>query len=338
MSLRTVSDMNDKIRYYIGIDLGGTNTRAVLIDSKNRTLRLRKEKTEPSKDPERVATQIARLLKSLCHSRDIEQNLAGCCIGLAGLLSRDGRGVKIGPNLGWRDVPFLQLLARHTDIPTRIVNDMTAVAYGEFLMGAGRGSKNMFCVYVGSGIGSALLINGRPYDGSSNVAGELGHIKIKNGGRRCGCGSYGCLEAYTGGNAVRERIMEIARQDKNSLFYSSVSGKLERLNYSYVESGYKKNDPTARLLWEEIRDNLSIAIANVVTLLNPDTLVLGGGALSHTPKLMKAIINEIRRYATPPSADILKIREAHLGDDAGMFGAALLAKKKVEDNLYPTLQ
>lgn len=327
MSLRTVSDMNDKIRYYIGIDLGGTNTRAVLMDSKNRTLRLRKEKTEPSKDPERVATQIARLLKSLCYSGDIEQNLAGCCIGLAGLLSRDGRSVKIGPNLGWRDVPFLQLLARYTDVPTKIVNDLTAVAYGEFVMGAGRESKNMFCVYVGSGIGSALVLNGRPYDGSSNVAGELGHIKIRDGGRRCGCGSYGCLEAYTGGNAVRERITEIARQDKNSLFYRLVNGRIERLNYSYVELGYTENDPTARLLWEEIKDNLSMAIANVVTLFNPDTVVLGGGALSRTPKLMKAIIDEIRRYATPPAADILKIRKAHLGDDAGMLGAALLAKE-----------
>ncbi len=313
------------MNYYIGIDLGGTNIRAVLLDEDNKVIKLKKDKTDISKKPERVALQTANLIKNM----QVKSGLKGICIGLAGLLSPDGKSVKIGPNFGWRDVPFAKLLSKHINTPLMIVNDLTAVSYGEFKMGAGRGSNNMFCVYIGSGIGSALILNKKPYEGSSNVAGELGHIKIRENGRLCGCGAKGCLEAYTGGNAIRDRLIEIAREDRNGFLYKETDGKLNKLNYSYVEKGYLKQDSVCSAIWTEIRDNLSMAIANVVSVFNPDCLVIGGGAISNTPLLLNSIMKNIIKYATSPSQSILKIRKAILGDDAGMIGAALLIKEKL---------
>lgn len=318
------------MKYYIGIDLGGTNTRVALLNEKNKIVRICKEKTDPSKDPLKVSLQTAKLIKNMQSTDEIKKGLSGVCIGLAGLLSPDGLSVKIGPNFGWRDVPFAKLLRKHIDIPLLIVNDLTAVSYGEFVLGAGKNSRNMFCVYVGSGIGSALIIDRKPYDGSSNVAGELGHIKLREGGRLCGCGSRGCLEAYTGGNAVRARLMELAAQDKDGFLFKSVNGKLDKLNYSYVEKGYKAKDQVCSAIWTEIRDLLSISIANVVTVFNPDCVVIGGGAISNTPLLLNAVVKDIKKYATPPSLSVLKVRKAILGDDAGMIGAALLIKEKLD--------
>ncbi len=318
------------MKYYIGIDLGGTNIRVVLLNENNKIIKYLKEKTDPSKKPEKVAAQTAKLIKDMQVDYEIKKNLEGCCIGLAGLLSKDGQSVKIGPNFGWRDVPFAKLMKRYTDLPILIINDLTAVSYGEYVMGAGRKSKNMFCVYVGSGIGSALIINGRPYEGSSNVAGELGHIKIRDGGRLCGCGAKGCLEAYTGGNSVRDRLIEIAKYDINGFLYKAVNGELKRLNYSFVEKGYIKKDQVCTTIWYEIKELLSMAIANVVTVFNPDCVVIGGGAISNTPLLLNAVIKEIQKYATPPSVSILKIQKAILGDDAGMIGAALFIKEKLK--------
>ena len=314
------------MKNYIGIDLGGTNIRACLMDENGGLKVFHKEKTDVSKKPDRVANQIIKIVKML-QGRSVRGDIStGCCIGLAGLLSPDGRIVKIGPNFGWRDVHFADMLSRHIDIDIHIVNDLTAVSYGEFRMGAGKNSKNMFCVFVGSGIGSALILNKTPYEGSSNVAGELGHIKIREGGRLCGCGARGCLEAYTGGNPVRERIIEIAKSDKDSFFYRAIRGNTEKLNYSFVEKGYLKKDAISTAIWEEIRDLLSMAIANVVTVYNPDCVVIGGGAILNTPRLLSSVMNDIRKYATPPSLSKLKIEKAVLGDDAGMIGAALLMR------------
>jgi glucokinase len=313
---------------YIGIDLGGTNIRACLMDWSCKLRYFHKERTDPSKEPKRVAGQIVKIIRILQGKVKKGERVLGCCLGLAGLLSPDGRVVKIGPNFGWRDVPFADLLNRQLDMDILIVNDLTAVSYGEFKSGAGRGSKNMFCVFVGSGIGSALILNGSPYEGSTNVAGELGHIKVREGGRACGCGARGCLEAYTGGNPVRERIMDIARVDKDSFFYKAVGGRIEGLNYSYVEKGYLKGDAISIAIWEEIRDLLSMAIANVITVYNPDCVVIGGGAIMNTPRLLNAVMKDIRKYATPPSLSNLKIKKAILGDDAGMIGAALLMMNK----------
>ncbi len=318
------------MKYYIGIDLGGTNTRVALIDANNKIIKTAKEKTDPSKKPDRVSYQTAKLIKKMQSGIEIRKGLSGVCIGLAGLLSPDGLSVKIGPNFGWRDVPFAKLLKRHIDIPLMIVNDLTAVSYGEFAMGAGKNSRNMFCVYVGSGIGSALIIDKKPYDGSSNVAGELGHIKIREGGRLCGCGAKGCLEAYTGGNSVRERLIELANQDKEGFLYKSVNGSTERLNFSHMEKGFAARDAVCTSIWTEVRDLLSMAIANVVTVFNPDCVVIGGGAISNTPLLLNAVMKDVRKYATPPSCSVLRIRKAVLGDDAGMVGAALLIKEKLD--------
>ncbi|MGB9600560.1 MAG: ROK family protein, partial [Myxococcota bacterium] len=242
------------MKYYIGIDLGGTNIRTALINEGERLIKFIKEKTDPSKEPDKVAKQTANLIKKMQVNSEIKRGLSAVCIGLAGLLSKDGQSVRIGPNFGWRDVPFAGLISKYINIPLKIVNDLTAVSYGEFVKGGGRGSHNMFCVYVGSGIGSALIIDGKPYDGSSNVAGELGHIKIKDGGRLCGCGSRGCLEAYTGGNPIRSRLIELAMTDKGGFLYNAVNGNLERLNYSYMEKGYLRKDAVCTALWMEVRE------------------------------------------------------------------------------------
>lgn len=236
--------------------------------------------------------------------------------------------VAVAPNLGWRNVPFGQMLAAALGRPVRVVNDSTAAAWGELVAGAGRGAQDVYVVYVGSGVGSSIIYGGEIVRGSSGMAGELGHIKVEPGGRRCGCGEQGCLEAYAGGRNLILQMREALEAGQQTSLEKRCGGDPALLNPAILEQEALAGDPVARRIYDRATGHLALAVANQVTVLNPSRLILGGGVLNHTTAMRDRVREGVARFSSRTSAAAVKVVNAELGDDSGIIGAALLATRE----------
>lgn len=290
----------------LGIDLGGTNARAALVTRDGRILAQHRE-TLTDRTPEgAVASVVAAAQICLAAAQGAE--VAACGIGVAGQL-REGT-VVMAPNLGWANVPLRKLLETKLERRVLVRNDLSCAAWGEYRAGAGRGQTDTFTVFVGSGIGSAVIANGKLVEGNAGVAGEFGHTKVLlQGGRLCGCGETGCLEAYAGGHNLTKWMAEEG--------LSGTPADLERLAL--------EGHGTAHGIYEFAVGSLALAIANQVTLLNPGALVLGGGVLFNCPGMVRSIFGVVEQRSAKVARTGLRKIMAELKDDAGIVGAALLS-------------
>jgi glucokinase len=243
-------------------------------------------------------------------------------LALAGQIDRVTGNVLVAPNLGWRDVAFGDLLSERLSRPVFVANDLAAAAWGEAQAGAARNHPDAVLVFVGSGIGSGLVLGGRLYEGSGGVSGEFGHVKVRPGGRPCGCGERGCLEAYAGGHALGARAAEAIREGRESLLsfpegLTPTAGMIDR--------AAAQGDLLCIELLEEAATLVGIAAANLMTVLNPGVLVLGGGVLAGSPSMRGRVEALVREQTSRSALRTLIIADAALGDDAGLVGAAHLA-------------
>jgi len=297
----------------VGVDLGGTNARAALVDASGRIQHQVKHKL-PGREPVAVADILAG---AILETQREHANLP-VGVGVAGQILGQSGVVSFGPNLGWRDVPFSAMLEERIGRPVSLLNDLQAAAWGELGCGAAMGSKDAVLVFVGSGVGSAVIAGGRLYTGAMGVAGEIGHTRAVLNGRRCGCCELGCLEAYVGGRNLIERVKEaLAAGTRSRLTPGATATEIER----EAQAG----DALAQEMFEEVVRLLSVALGNVATTLNPALIVLGGGVFLNGPELRKRVSQGIYEQAARVSIVVLKITDAQLGDDAGVVGAALHA-------------
>jgi glucokinase len=306
----------------LGIDLGGTYARAAVVDEGGNILAAHKtalSDRSPNAVVEAVALAAGNALRSCAGS------VLACGVGAAGQLQGSSGLVLVAPNLGWRNVPFGTMLAEKLGHSVRVVNDLSAAAWGEFRAGAGKGEQDLLVVFVGSGVGSAVITNGALVSGAHGVAGEFGHVKVKPHGRRCGCGEDGCLEAYAGGHNLSAQIRELIQAGRSSTLAELVGPDLSQANPSHLEQAAGAGCPAAKAVYDFAAEALGLSIANQVTMLNPGRLILGGGVLSRCPGLRERVLACIRSYASVSSREHLGVVEAALGDDSGLIGAALLA-------------
>jgi glucokinase len=309
----------------LGCDLGGTNLRAAVVDlGAGKVIRAVKRKLV-DRTPAVVAAEMASAVREVAREEGLAlAEIAGIGVGLAAQVLGSTGLVLVGPNLGWRDVPFGALLSNDLGRPVRIVNDLSAAAWGEAAVGAARGATDAILVFVGSGIGSGLILGGRLYEGAGGIAGEFGHTKVVPGGRTCGCGEVGCLEAYVGGNNFGERLRELVREGRAQGVLRAAGGDPAQITVSSLDVAAEGGDEEALILREEAARLLGIATGNVITLLNPAKLILGGGVLNGAPGLKREAVEWIRRTAGRAHLAQVHIVDAALGDDAGGVGAALL--------------
>lgn len=308
----------------IGIDLGGTNLRVAVVDGRGTVRKVMKQKLT-EKQPSLVAEQLATLSKEALAALKIPlARVAGVGVGVAGQVSGSSGVVIVGPNLGWRDVRFGALVTRALGRPARVVNDLSAAVWGEARAGSARGANDALMAFVGSGVGSGLVLAGKLYEGGGGIAGELGHIKVMPGGRRCGCGENGCLEAYVGGANLRARLTELVAEGRGKGVVKAARGDKGDLHAGTLDLAAEAGDPEAIALREEAARMLGVAIGNLVTVLNPGKLILGGGVLGGAPGLRTHMVEWVRKSASRAHLGQLSIVDAQLGDDAGVVGAALL--------------
>ncbi|MBW3603038.1 MAG: ROK family protein [Actinobacteria bacterium] len=301
-----------------GVDLGGTNITIGLVDDDFRVVDDAKVPTP--RGPGRAVDAIVAAVRAL------GADVAAVGVGAPGPVS-DGV-VLTAPNLpGWGDsVPLAQRLRDSLGLPVEVENDATAGTVGEWRAGAGRGSDHLLGVWLGTGVGGGLVLDGRPYRGASGAAGELGHVPVRLDGAQCGCGLRGCVEAYAG-RASMERTVRLAAEAGRPtamLDIAAAAGK-QRLTAKVWSRALDDDDPLAVAVFAEAVAAAGAGIAAAVNLLDLDTVVLGGGLTERFGKRLTGRVLAATRAHLLVADKPLRVAVAELGDDSGMVGAAALA-------------
>jgi len=303
----------------IGVDLGGTNLRLALVDINHDHAEVVDEKRLKleTKEPRELAKQLCKIIEEMPNVPDD----APLGIGVAGMLDPQTGVVKHGPNLGWKDVPILQLIQAVTGRPVAIENDVNAIAWGEFRFGAGRECANIVCVFMGTGVGGGAVLDGKVYHGGSGVALEVGHVRVVPDGKQCLCGAKGCLEAYAGG----AHLAELAREAATEKLRSQVDGKLDALHAGHIDAAARDGDEVCQQIILQAAAYTAGVLGDVAVLLNPDAIVLGGTVWQGCPYLRDVMLHVFASLDASPARDYVKLLQAELPETAGMLGAADLA-------------
>ncbi len=313
-------------RLTLGVDLGGTKANIGIVDSTGRLLCSYKSLIHSSKRPEKIIDTILAGI-DFCQNKVGKAEALG--IGVAAQINR--RGVVIAsPNLGWRNVPLKNMLEDQLGLPVLMTNDVRAATWGEWRYGSGQGVDFLVVLFVGTGIGGGVIINGNLLAGYNNTGGELGHMTIVFDGRKCRCPNKGCLEAYAGGWAIAKRAQEaIQASPKEGEFLVSLAGSVENVSAESVSRAFRKGNILARRLVEETGSYLAAGVVSLVNAFSPCMVVLGGGVVEGIPELIEMVKEVVPSMALEASVEGLEIVKARLGGDAAVVGAASLSQELV---------
>ena len=316
-------------RYVVGIDLGGTKIYTALADSRGRIVAEARIPTGAGDGPEAV---IGRIVETYNQVKDLTPvGVAGpAAIGIGSPGSLDPvKGVVFrSPNLsGWNNIPLREKLEQITGLPVYVDNDANLAALGEYFFGAGRGSRHMVYVTVSTGIGAGLILDGHIYRGAGGGAGEVGHMVLDPDGPLCGCGRRGCLESLSSGTAMASRARELVAAGRGRAILREAGGNPGDITAVSVAKASASGDPEATGIISTAGDYLGMGMANMVNLINPDRLVLGGGALGAGSVLWDSMKRELSARALGSSLGQVKVVRAGLEGRSGLLGAVALALK-----------
>jgi glucokinase len=318
---------------YVGVDLGGTSLRALVADDEYKTLGVKKIQTLTTGGPARLIRKIAVLVESTLKDAGISRSrVRAVSVGAPGPIDRSRGIVEEAPNLGWKRVPLRSELRQLLRVPVFVENDVNVGLVGEHALGAGRGSKNVVGIFVGTGIGGALILEGKLYEGSRGGAGEIGHTVLVVDGPLCGCGRRGCAEALASRTAMERDVRAAIKAGRGSNVLKIMKKKnKERMTSSVIVAALKKNDLLMHEVLHHAQFHLGILASNAVNLLDPECVVIGGGIAE---RLKDSYVDPIRETAyeyflRPADRDRVRIVPGKLGDDAGALGAIVLAKQRL---------
>ena len=316
-------------RLTIGIDIGGTKVAGGVVDAGGRVLaRTRRETPGRSKSPAEVEETIADVVDELTSEHDA----ASVGIGAAGFVDVSGSSVLFAPHLSWRHEPLREALAARLRLPVVVENDANAAAWAEWRFGAGQGEEHLVCITLGTGIGGGIVVDGLVQRGRYGIAGEFGHMQVVPGGHRCECGNRGCWEQYASGNALVREARELAAAESPvaQALLDRAGREVAAITGPLVTEAAMAGDPTAIELFEEIGQWLGVGIANLACALDPGCFVIGGGVSDAGDLLLGPARDAYRRTLSGrgfrPEARIVR---ASLGNEAGLIGAADLAREEL---------
>ena len=317
------------MKYWIGFDLGGTKMLAAVIDSKNNIIARKKKKTRAYEGSDAAVNRIIDTIGEVVEEAGISfSDVAGIGIGSPGPLELDTGVVLSSPNLGWENLPLKEIVEKKTGCPTVVINDVDAGVYGEYLHGAGKGSRCIVGVFPGTGIGGGCVYNGEILRGSISSCMEIGHIQMVPNGPRCGCGRNGCLEALASRLAVASQAAAAAARGEAPALLEASGGAVPAIKSGMIADAIRNGDKSVELIVKNAANWLGRAVATTVNLLAPDVVVLGGGMVEAMPELFVMGVKEVLVEAAiiQYGKGGVPVKAAVLGDDAGVMGAASWAK------------
>lgn len=319
-------------KYSVGIDLGGTKILFGLVERESgKVVDFVKKKTKKEKGSENIARKMLDGIDRLLEQTQVDlSEIQSIGVGSAGQIDRKN-GVIIGAlNLDCYNLDLKRILEEKFKIPTFVGNDVEVAALGEQKFGAGRNCDDFVCVFVGTGIGSAIVKDGKLMRGATGTAGELGHIIVDLNGRPCACGAHGCLEAYASRTAIETRIDGALKKGRKSCISEYLEdGKA--ITSSMIRKAIEREDELVLQCVTEASEYLSAGLASVINLINPERIILGGGLIEAVDYFYQSTIKKARAKCLPVPAEKIEFKKTELGDFSGVVGAAFLGKKKGED-------
>lgn len=310
----------------IGVDVGGTKVLGGVVDIDGHVLAQARRET-PADDVGKTLDFIVEVVRELASAHEV----AAVGIGAAGWIDESRSRVLFAPNLAWRDEPLRDRVARRVDLPVVVENDGNAAAWAEFRFGAARdAAESMALITVGTGIGGGLVLGGELLRGAHGMAAELGHVRVVPGGHRCGCGRQGCLEQYASGTALVRYARDQAEADPESAvrLLELADGAVDAVNGPLVTRAAREGDPASRAAFAEIGRWLGSGLADLIQLLDPEVLVVGGGVIEAGELLLApARASLVDELAARGSLPVASVEPARMGNTAGVVGAADLARR-----------
>jgi glucokinase len=316
-------------RWTIGVDLGGTKIEVARVNPDGKILDRARMPTLVEKGPEVIVREITDAIRKLLEEAGTKA--AGIGVGVAGQVEGGTGAVKFAPNLQWHNVPLQAELTDALTLPVVVTNDVRAATWGEWLFGSGRDCDDLVCLFVGTGVGGGVVSGGKILSGSSNAAGELGHMTVDLHGPPCHCHNHGCLEALAGGWAIARRARQAVADDPaaGANLLEMVANRRESLTAEVVASAARAGDPLAGRIVEETLEALVGGCVGLVNAFNPSRLILGGGVIEGLPDLVKRVEEGVHARALKATLGPLQVLKSALGNDAGVVGAAALAMEQV---------
>ena len=316
------------MRGIVGVDLGGTNIVVGTVSEDGRALVGFEQRSTPvAQGPKACVTRIVDMVgSSLDRARREwgEVEVLGVGMGSPGPIDT-ARGIVItSPNLHWQNVPLRDLVAERVNLPCRLDNDASCAVLGEWWRGAAQNADVVIGLTIGTGVGGGIVFDGKIFHGASDVASEFGHMTIDLTGRRCGCGNYGCLEAYASGPAIAARAIEGIEAGMDTTLPSYVGGDLDKLTAQIIYGAANDGD---ELALEVVRDTarfLGAGVANIVNIFNPELIVLCGGVTAAGDRLFGPLRQEVKRRAFKSASDACQIIPGQLQGTAGVYGAVAM--------------
>ncbi|MCL0033019.1 ROK family protein [Peptococcaceae bacterium] len=316
----------------VGIDIGGTKILTVVAGMHCNVLAKVESLTNAFEGYERVIDRIVSSIYTALERAGIDVKevcAAAACVPGPELDVKKGV-VYFAGNLNWKNVDLKEILERKLKVPVFIENDANSAALGECLFGAGQGTSDMVYVTVSTGIGCGIIINKKIYHGASDSAGEIGHMVVLPGGPACSCGNRGCLEALASGTAIARDAKELAKKGCADAVLKAAGGEIEKINALAVAKAAKAGDGTAKEIFYRAGRMLGLGLANLVNLINPSLIVLGGGVMKSKELMWEPMEKEFYARAIKRAGQNVEIVSAELGSMSGIMGALAIARSYIE--------
>ena len=311
--------------YYIGIDVGGTNLVAGLVDEKGHILDKVSHPVDKQMSSEELCAELARLAKKICEMGGMSYDqIAAVGVGLPGLVDNKSGVVIQTPNMNFSNTPFRELFQKVWDVPVFLGNDANCAAIGEYWAGAAKGCDPAVVITIGTGIGGGLIVGGKLFTGYANSGMEVGHMIIHPNGVLCGCGNRGCWEQYGSATALIRLTQAEMERSRDSVLWELCEGDRFKVQGRTAFQAARLGDAAAKRVLGAYLQGLSIGIINLNNALQPEIICLGGGVSNAEDDLLLDPLRELVRQGSFDKNTSIRLEKASLGNDAGVVGAALL--------------
>ncbi|NWF88638.1 MAG: ROK family protein [Ignavibacteriaceae bacterium] len=317
-----------KQKSIVTIDMGGTKILAAVVNSKDGIIARAKTPTKSNSGANSYIKSLADItFKAISNAGLKKSDIRAVCLGIPGSVNPHKGVIGLAPNLGLKNFEIKNRLQKKIPFPVLIENDVNLGALGVQKFGVGKKSKNLLAIFVGTGIGGALIFDGKMYRGTDYIAGEIGHMIIEENGPVCGCGKKGCFEALASRTSIVRNILNDKRTKKESIIGKIVPPG-EKIKSGALAEAVRKNDKIVLEHLTNACNVIGMVTANACSLLNVDTVVFGGGLIEALGKTMLPIIQKsFNKFVFAGSAKSIKIIQSKLGDDAAIYGGVALAEE-----------
>jgi glucokinase len=321
-----------KAEYLVGVDLGGTKILAGVFTPEMKCLGRSKRSTKSHRGFEEVIQRVGRCVQEAVDECDLRMDqVKAVGIGAPGAVDPEAGRVLVAPNLDWKDVPLKKELEKELKVPVFLENDGNVCTLGVHKIEFGSKPRHLVGLYLGTGIGAGLILDGKLYSGFNRTAGEIGHMVMQVGGPKCGCGNRGCFEALAGRQSLFRKIQSAVQAGQNTILTEMLGPELTDMRSGDLRKAIRRGDKFVKEIVEEAAEYTGIAVANLIHILNPEKVVLGGGLIDALAnEMMAIIIKTAHDYALHGIDKGIEIIASKLGDDAGIAGAAVLAASKTK--------